>query len=82
VRGAFPSLALVPGLAAPLLVLHGDRDDIVPLIHGQALAEAAPPPKRMHVFAGTGHNDILATAGGEWAGVIAAWAREILGSRP
>ena len=54
----------------------------MPLIHGQALAEAAPPPKRMHVFAGAGHNDILVTAGGEWAGVIGAWARETLGVRP
>jgi uncharacterized protein len=82
VPDAYPSLDLIAGLAAPLLVLHGDRDDIVPLIHGQALAEAAPPPKRMHVFAGAGHNDILVTAGCEWAGVIAAWARETLGIRP
>ena len=39
-------------LRAPLLILHGDRDEIVPLMDGQALFDAAPEPKQMHVFRG------------------------------
>ncbi len=58
-------------------MLHGARDTIVPLMHGEELFEAAPGPKRMHVFPGAGHNDLLARAGSEWARVIAAWAGEL-----
>jgi fermentation-respiration switch protein FrsA (DUF1100 family) len=64
-------------LRAPLLVLHGDRDDIVPLAQGRALFEAAPAPKHMHVFPGLGHNDLVSLAGDEFAQVIASWARRL-----
>ena len=73
----YPSLKLVARLRAPLLVLHGDRDDIVPLAHGEALYEAAPEPKQIHVFAGCGHNDVVALAGAEYGSVIADWATDI-----
>ena len=73
VPDAYPSLRLIRDLRAPLLVLHGARDDIVPVSHGEALFAAAPEPKRLHVFAGAGHNDLL---GRQWVDVIASWARE------
>jgi fermentation-respiration switch protein FrsA (DUF1100 family) len=78
VPDAYPSLRLISGLRAPLLVLHGARDAIVPRMHGEALFEAAPEPKRMHVFSGAGHNDVLSAAGREWARTISTWARELL----
>jgi pimeloyl-ACP methyl ester carboxylesterase len=73
---AYPSLRRIREVQAPLLVLHGDRDDIVPLEHGRALFEAAPGPKKMHVVEGAGHNDILDRAGEELVAAIAAWASE------
>jgi uncharacterized protein len=76
VPDAYPSLRLITGLQAPLLVLHGARDAIVPVMHGEALLEAAPGRKRMNVFPGAGHNDLLACAGTEWARAIASWAGE------
>jgi len=77
VPDAYPSLRRIPRLQVPLLVLHGARDEIVPLRHGEALVEAAPAPKRMHVFPDVGHNDLLTCAGRAWAQAIAAWAREL-----
>jgi fermentation-respiration switch protein FrsA (DUF1100 family) len=77
VPDAYPSLRLIRRLRAPLLVLHGDRDDIVPLEHGQALFDAAPGPKRIEVLPGAGHNDLFAHAGSRWIQAIAAWAREL-----
>jgi fermentation-respiration switch protein FrsA (DUF1100 family) len=74
---AYPSLRLITSLRAPLLVLHGDRDNIVPLAHGQALLDAAPVPKRMRVFAGLGHNDLVARAGSQYADEIAEWAASL-----
>lgn len=74
VPDAYPSLRRIHKLRAPLLVLHGERDDIVPLSQGRTLFDAAPEPKHMHVFAGLGHNDLVTLAGTEFARVIAAWA--------
>jgi uncharacterized protein len=74
VPDAYPSLRLVTTLRAPLLCLHGDRDELVPLLHGEALFDAAPEPKAMYVFRGVGHNDVLAHAGREWVDVIVRWA--------
>lgn len=82
VPDAFPSIRLIGGLAAPLLILHGERDEIVPLMHAEALARAAPGPTRIKVFPDAGHNDLLARAGQEWARAIAAWARDLPAAGP
>ncbi|HEY3020546.1 MAG TPA: alpha/beta fold hydrolase [Solirubrobacteraceae bacterium] len=74
VPDAYPVLRHIGELRAPLLVLHGDRDAIVPLMHGEELFAAAPEPKRMHVLPGVGHNDLVTLAGAAWADAIAAWA--------
>jgi fermentation-respiration switch protein FrsA (DUF1100 family) len=77
VPDAYPSLRRIQELKAPLLVLHGDRDDIVPLSHGQALFAAAPEPKRLRVFPRMGHNDLVVLAGSEYAAAIADWVRSL-----
>ena len=78
VPDAYPSLHLVRDLRAPLLVLHGARDEIVPPAQGQDLFDAAPEPKRLHLFERTGHNDLVADAGAQWTETIASWARDVL----
>ena len=80
VPDAYPSLRLVRELQVPLLVLHGERDEIVPLASGQALFDAARGPKRMHVFPRLGHNDLVPLAGMRYAEVIASWATECSGT--
>jgi hypothetical protein len=75
VPDAYPSLRLVAGLRAPLLVLHGEDDMIVPVEHGRGLFDAAPEPKRLLVVPGAGHNDIVSRAGPHLAAEIASWAR-------
>ncbi len=49
-------------------------------MYGQELYDAAPEPKRMHVLADVGHNDLVVRAGTEWAAAIAAFARDVCGS--
>jgi pimeloyl-ACP methyl ester carboxylesterase len=71
VPAAYPSLDRIPRLRAPLLVIHGARDPIVPLMHGEELFHAAPEPKRLEVFPAAAHNDL---GGDRWAHLIAAWA--------
>jgi fermentation-respiration switch protein FrsA (DUF1100 family) len=45
VRDRFDSLSRVGRVTAPLLVLHGERDMVVPARHGRALLAAATAPK-------------------------------------
>ena len=44
-------------LRTPLLLLHGERDDLIPPHHSQAL-KRAHPPARLHIVKGAGHNDL------------------------
>ena len=75
VPDAYPSLRLIRRLEAPLLVLHGERDEVVPPSQGRALFEAAPEPKRLRLFPGIAHNDLVALAGPAYAGEISSWVK-------
>jgi fermentation-respiration switch protein FrsA (DUF1100 family) len=71
VPDAYPSLRLIPRVRTRLLCVHGDRDEIVPLIYGEALFEAARCEKELVVLRGARHND---PPGAEWAAAIARFA--------
>ena len=64
-RHPFDSLALAAGITAPLLVMAGERDTLIPPEHSRRLAEAWAGPWRWELLPGTGHNDIHA-AGRYW----------------
>jgi fermentation-respiration switch protein FrsA (DUF1100 family) len=51
------SLSKIKDYHGPLLLSHGDADEVVPLEQGQALFEAAAGPKRMVTCRGCKHND-------------------------
>lgn len=54
----FDSLSRIGRLEAPLLVLHGERDRIVPVRFGRALLAAAPEPKEAWFAPEAGHEDL------------------------
>ncbi len=58
VRDKFDVLARIGRVRSPLLVVHGERDGIVPVGHGRRLLEAANPPKAGHFVPAAGHNDL------------------------
>ena len=53
----YPSIDRIGSLTAPVMVIAGDRDDIVPESLSRRLYEAAPDPKRFLPVPGAGHND-------------------------
>ena len=55
----FDSLARIGHVSAPVLVAHGDQDEIVPYELGERLFAAATPPRRFYRIAGADHNDTL-----------------------
>ncbi|MEM9011982.1 MAG: alpha/beta hydrolase [Pseudomonadota bacterium] len=52
------SAAAIAGIEAPLLLLHGDADEVIPVAHGRALFAAAVEPKQLIVYEGGGHDDL------------------------
>jgi uncharacterized protein len=64
IRTRYETQAKVRRLTLPLLVLHGERDDIVPAAQARRVFEAAGGPKRFVTVPGAGHNDTY-VAGGE-----------------
>ena len=82
VPDAYPSLSRIARLRAPLLVLHGERDEVVPLAHGRALFDAAPGPKRMEILPGLGHNDLVPLGGEAYLDALEAWLRGLEGRNP
>lgn len=65
VRG-FDSRRKIRRVQVPLLVIHGDADEIVPFEHGRALFEAANDPKEFWRLPGGTHNELLDVAGTEY----------------
>lgn len=55
VSDRFDSLTTLSSYRGPLLVVHGSRDEVVPIAHGRALAAAVPGAKFFEVPCG--HND-------------------------
>jgi uncharacterized protein len=47
----------IANLKAPLLVLHGEADEVIPVSQGRAVFDAARDPKKMAVFPEAGHSD-------------------------
>jgi hypothetical protein len=73
----FDTEATIPRLRAPLLVIQGDRDEVVPYSQGQAVFKAAPQPKQFWTIRGGGHNNIVAAGGTEYAERLRAFYRSL-----
>lgn len=56
VRDRYPIDEQIPSVRAPLLIIAGDMDEIVPLRFSRAVYEKAADPKRLVVIDGAGHN--------------------------
>ncbi|MBC7800464.1 MAG: alpha/beta hydrolase [Gemmatimonadaceae bacterium] len=59
-RDPIDALAAMPAVSAPILVLRGARDDIVPPAMGQAMYDAARHPKQLWTAPSGGHADLMA----------------------
>ncbi|MBL7481838.1 alpha/beta hydrolase [Legionella bononiensis] len=59
----YNSLKRITKINAPLLVLHGTRDQIVPYSEGLKLFNEALEPKKMHTLQGYDHNNLWSSPG-------------------
>jgi fermentation-respiration switch protein FrsA (DUF1100 family) len=63
VRTRYDNVAKVARLRMPLLVLHGERDEVVPFAQGRRVFDKAPEPKRFFAIPGASHNDTYLVGG-------------------
>lgn len=55
----YDTLAKIDRIKAPLLLLHGSKDTLVPPAMSEQLFDRAIEPKTLHLIHGAGHNDTL-----------------------
>jgi fermentation-respiration switch protein FrsA (DUF1100 family) len=41
----------------PILLFHGEKDEVIPAAHSRTLLKAVSAPSKAVFFPGTGHND-------------------------
>lgn len=58
-RDRLDSASRIAKVAVPILIVHGERDRIIPQKFARRLFEAAPEPKEAHFLPEAHHNDLL-----------------------
>ncbi len=79
VRNRLATIERIGQVRVPLLVLHGDRDELVPLAQGIAVYEAAPGPKQLVVIPGGRHTDIAFVGGARYWDPLLGFIAQVTG---
>ncbi len=81
IRSRFDNGAKIGQVLAPTLIMHGDRDEVVPVAHGRRLFALAREPKRFVLIPGATHNDLVLVGGEPY---LEAWHQflEVTARRP
>jgi fermentation-respiration switch protein FrsA (DUF1100 family) len=75
----YETIRYIGRVRAPILVLHGERDQVVPVEMGRAVFAVAPDPKRIATFPGAQHSDHHLHGSYD---VVLGWLRELRASSP
>ena len=59
----YDNLGKIDKLKAPLLIIHGAQDEIIPVEMGRRLFAAARDPKELYIIPGAHHNDTYLVGG-------------------
>jgi fermentation-respiration switch protein FrsA (DUF1100 family) len=56
-RVPYDNLGKIGRIKAPVLIIHGEHDEVIPVEMGLRLYTAAPAPKELYIIPGAHHND-------------------------
>jgi uncharacterized protein len=73
----FDSLSKVRALDLPLLIVHGEADELIPVSMGRSLREAAAGPAELFTVPGGTHNDTWVRAGASYWNRLGTWLRQL-----
>jgi fermentation-respiration switch protein FrsA (DUF1100 family) len=73
----FHNLRHIRRVRAPVLVVHGTDDEVIPVSHGRRLYEAAGQPKQALWIDGAHHNDVPIVGGARYWLALAAFGGQV-----
>ncbi|MFO1490338.1 MAG: alpha/beta hydrolase [Kiritimatiellia bacterium] len=73
----YSSIRNIRKLTCPVLLMHGEKDDIIPVAHGRTLFARAPEPKRLVIVAGAAHNDFELVMGRDYLRIIRQFSQDV-----
>ena len=78
----YDNLEKIVKIKVPLLVLHGNRDEVIPFDHGKRVFAAAPGPKNFYTINGASHNDTYFVGGDAYFHRIRSFIETVTASQP
>lgn len=75
-KDRYETTAYIGKVQMPLLILHGERDPVIPVTMGRELAKLANEPKRLVTLPNAGHSDIYID-GNRGLDAVLAWIGEL-----
>ncbi len=78
-RDRYDTMKYLPRVTIPMLVIHGEQDEVIPVAMGREVAAKAPGPSEIATFAGAGHSDHYNYGSFE---AVNAWIDRLRSSRP
>ncbi|NOX69980.1 MAG: alpha/beta hydrolase, partial [Gammaproteobacteria bacterium] len=58
VRYPLKTSEIIGNIHSPVILVHGDQDRLIPLVHSESLLKLIKAPSKLLVIAGAGHTDI------------------------
>ncbi|MFP6854629.1 MAG: alpha/beta hydrolase [Opitutales bacterium] len=77
----FRNLEKMSMIDCPSLIIHGERDEVIPFWHGRVLHEAAPNPKTFLPLPRASHNDVRSVGGQAYLDAIKAFGSSLPASK-
>lgn len=81
IRSKFDSITKIKQIHSPMLFIHGNDDEIIPITLGKKLFEAANEPKWFYEISGAGHNDTYVVGGSRYFQQLDEFIQKIMGSK-
>ena len=76
------SVQRIPLVKAPILIIHGDQDEVISIELGRKLFAAAPEPKEFWTVPGATHNELHQAAGPAFRHRLEAFYKKVASSSP
>ncbi len=79
IQTKYDSITKIKDVKVPVLILHGDKDELVPIEQGRKLYERANEPKEFYTIPGATHNDTYIVGGEEYIDVFRRFVDKLEG---
>lgn len=75
----YANIEKLANIHVPVLIIHGQRDELIPYAEAEGLFAAANEPKQLYTVPSAGHNDVSISAGPAYGDTLRAWLDSITG---